>query len=67
MSTRRRKKFALIWWIKCKKSDVLELSMILMKDQQVNATTFLNWVNPETRKKEKYQIKLLKIGCKYYL
>lgn len=67
MSPARKKKFALIWWITCKKSDIVELSVIPKKEQRVNNITSLHWVNTETRKKEKYQIKILKIGGKYYL
>ncbi|XP_074101291.1 uncharacterized protein LOC141528907 [Cotesia typhae] len=64
MSSSRKRKHALIWWMKCKKTNVVELSLIPKKFQQVNAITVLDWIDADTKRKEKYEIKVLKIGYK---
>lgn len=65
MSSVRRKKYALIWWIDCKKTDIIELSLINKNHRKVDAITSLNWVDTETSKTDKYDVRVLKIGCKY--
>lgn len=67
MSAGRRKKYVLIWWVDCKKSDVIELSLINKNHRKVNAITSLNWMDDDRAKPKKYEIKVLKIGSKYNL
>ena len=62
---RGKKKFALIWWIESKEKDVVPLSLIPKKQQQLNCIVKLTWRNYKSREDIKADAKLLMISGKY--
>ena len=62
--SKRVKKFALIWWMDDRKKDVIPLSMVPKKSQEVDTIATLKWNDVKSKKTFLLKARVLAISGK---
>ncbi|KAK0078390.1 hypothetical protein PV326_009382, partial [Microctonus aethiopoides] len=55
-------KFALIWWLECKKTGIISTGLLPKNHGGIGSTIKLMWENPANKKRRRYEARILALG-----